>query len=298
MTSRTASLLGIFAILFWSTNIALSRSLTEKLGTLTAAAWLTMAAGLISAVLTYRKRGSRAALRRLSWGYRLGCGALFVGNMMFFYLALGLAATRGQVVEVGIVNYLWVPLILLLAVPIQRKKPHWMVVPGILISLAGVVLAVGQSQGLSWGGFTANLRANFAPYLFALLTAVCWSFYSNLSRVWAGKAEGGAVPLFLIASGGAMFLLRFFFPEHPQWNVELIPKMAFVIIFPTILSYTFWEAAMRRGNLVLVAALSYFIPLFSTLITGLYLHVAIGPGVWLGCLLVIAGAALCKRGIG
>ena len=51
---------------------------------------------------------------------------------------------------------------------------------------------------------------------------------------------------------------------------------------------------MRNGDLVLVASSSYFTPLLSTIVSSIYLGVAPGAKLWVGCGLVIAGAVLCK----
>jgi drug/metabolite transporter (DMT)-like permease len=48
---------------------------------------------------------------------------------------------------------------------------------------------------------------------------------------------------------------------------------------------------------MLVAALSYFTPLLSTLISSAYLRVALGWNVWVACALVIAGAFVCQRSV-
>jgi drug/metabolite transporter (DMT)-like permease len=54
---------------------------------------------------------------------------------------------------------------------------------------------------------------------------------------------------------------------------------------------------MRKGNLVLVAAFSYFTPLLSTLVTALYLAVVPGPAIWTASVLVVAGAVICHLAI-
>jgi drug/metabolite transporter (DMT)-like permease len=58
----------------------------------------------------------------------------------------------------------------------------------------------------------------------------------------------------------------------------------------TLIAYALWDIAMRRGEVVLVAAASYFTPLFSMLISFTYLNVTPSPNVWLGCLCIIAGS--------
>ena len=56
--------------------------------------------------------------------------------------------------------------------------------------------------------------------------------------------------------------------------------------------YTLWETAMRRGNLTLVAAASYFTPLLSTAISCTYLGVLPGTGLLVGCVLLVAGSVM------
>ena len=74
-------------------------------------------------------------------------------------------------------------------------------------------------------------------------------------------------------------------------------ELLYLAVFPTALAYLFWDQAMKHGNKNLVTAFSYFTPLGSTLISGLYLHVTIGTGFGLAALLVISGAFLCKWSI-
>jgi drug/metabolite transporter (DMT)-like permease len=68
-------------------------------------------------------------------------------------------------------------------------------------------------------------------------------------------------------------------------------------VFPTILAYAFWDTAMRRGNMILVASLSYLTPLLSIIIGSMYLGVGTGWYLWTGCLVVIAGSLVCKLSV-
>jgi drug/metabolite transporter (DMT)-like permease len=60
----------------------------------------------------------------------------------------------------------------------------------------------------------------------------------------------------------------------------------------TALAYILWDLAMRKGDMVFVAACSYFTPLLSTFLSCLYLQVAAGFNLWVGCLLIVAGSFL------
>lgn len=74
--------------------------------------------------------------------------------------------------------------------------------------------------------------------------------------------------------------------------------LAYNVIFPVMLAYAFWDYAMRTGRIVLLASLSYLIPILSTGISALFLGLTPRAVLWLACALVIAGALVCKLSIG
>jgi len=296
-SSTLNTALGFLAVVFWSTSIGVSRSMTEKLGPLTAGASIFLLGGAAGCLwLLVSGRGWRAAVG-LPRVYLLGCGGLFVAYEACLYLAIGLAVNRQQTLEVGVINYLWPGLTLAFAVPILKNKPGPLLVPGIGLAFLGVALAMLQGDALSWEGFAGNLRAAPWPYLLALGAAVTWALYSNLARRWAGEAEGNAVPLFLIAAGLLLAVVRTALPEPSTWNRAAVLELLFMALFPSLLAYAFWDAAMRRGHMTLVAAFSYLTPLFSTFVSCVYLRVSPGVTLWAGCLLVVVGAVVCKRSI-
>ena len=106
LSDRTLSTaLGLAAILLWSTTVAFGRSLSEQVGTLTAASLVYLLGGVVGcSYLTASGRITR--LKSLGPRYVLGCGSLFVLYISCIYVALGLAQTRSQVLEVGLMNYL------------------------------------------------------------------------------------------------------------------------------------------------------------------------------------------------
>jgi drug/metabolite transporter (DMT)-like permease len=74
-------------------------------------------------------------------------------------------------------------------------------------------------------------------------------------------------------------------------------ELAYLGLVPTVLAYVFWDIAVRCGDLNLVAVLSYFTPLLSTLASCLYLGVVPGVNLLLGCVLVISGALMSRASI-
>jgi drug/metabolite transporter (DMT)-like permease len=60
----------------------------------------------------------------------------------------------------------------------------------------------------------------------------------------------------------------------------------------TYVAYWSWDTSMRTGNFALVTATSYLTPFFSTVVASLYLHVAPGANLWIGCAVLVLGSLL------
>jgi len=131
----------------------------------------------------------------------------------------------------------------------------------------------------------------------ALTAAVSWALYSNLARRWSAPGGGGGVEVFLIVAGLVLFGLRLAVSEPTEWGWRSVGEVC-GLAAATAMSYLLWDVAMRRGNLLLVAATSYFTPLFSTVVSCAYLRVAPKAGLWVGCLLVVCGSFLSWRSVG
>jgi len=298
-TSREnlSTILGILAILFWGTTIAFSRSLTEQLGPITAASWIYLLSGIWGCIYLMSKSGGIKKTFQLPILYLIGCGALFVVYTVSLYLAVGLSFNREQVIEVSIINYLWPGLTLVFSLPILHKKGRITLIPGMVLAFSGLYLATASSGMFSWNAFKGNLQISYLPYLLAFMAAITWGLYSNLVRRWAGHTENGAVPIFLLVTGLILTSIRFIFPEESYWTPGVLAALLYMSVFPTFLAYFFWDRAMRKGKMILVASLSYFTPLLSIITSSLYLQVAIKPSLWTACGLVIAGAIICKFSI-
>lgn len=286
------TLAGLGAILIWSTSIALARSITEQLGPLTGAAAVHLIGGAFCWGQFFYRSGGRAFLfRELPQKFLLGCGSLFVLYMLALYLAVGLAGSRSQVLEVGLINYLWPALTIFFSLFLLKKKAHLALVPGTFLALLGVFLVLTQGHSISFSSLLANVSGNPPAYILALAAALSWALYSNLTRRWAGPRMEGGVELFVSITGFTFLILRLVHPEEGSWTLRAGLEVTFMGM-ATALGYLLWDMAMRKGDVVFVAACSYFTPLFSTLLICLYLQVTAGMSLWLGCLLIVAGSLL------
>jgi drug/metabolite transporter (DMT)-like permease len=290
------TLYGFAAIILWSTTIALSRSLSEQIGPLTTASGVFLCSGAFCLGWMFRSKVAREGARGQSRLYLLGCGGLFVLYMFSLFLAIGLASTRYQVLEIGLVNYLWPTFTIIFSLLILNKRFHLPLVPATLLALVGIFLVMTEGSSISWGSFSKNLHSNPTAYVLAFVAAVSWGLYSNLARRWADPEGRGAVQLFIPVTGIILLGLRLVLPEEGSWTARAVGE-ALILSLATTAAYIFWDIAMRKGDVVLVASGSYFTPLLSTLVSCIYLGVTAGLKVWVGCVLIVAGAIVSRASI-
>src|SRR6185437_1526682 len=146
MSPRTATLIGLTAILMWS----LLAVLTVATGTIPAfqLAAITFAIGGLVGLSTFIGRpGTLSALRQPPRVWAVGVGGLF-GYHALYFLALRFAPPA----EAGLLNYLWPLLIVLFSslLPGERLALHHVI--GALAGLIGTVLL-----------FAGNGLSGFAP---------------------------------------------------------------------------------------------------------------------------------------
>jgi drug/metabolite transporter (DMT)-like permease len=233
----------------------------------------------------------RRQVSKLPASYLIGCGLLFIGYMLLLFLAVGLADTRQQVLEVGLLNYLWPSFTILLTVLLLTKTARWLILPGTILALAGMFLVLTQGGHVSWHSFSSNLAENPIAYLFGFTAAISWALYSVLTRKWAGGQRTGAVELFLVTTAASLLLICYFIEEPRAWNLQSGAEIV-ILGLATYLAYGFWDTAMRKGNVVLLAAGSYLTPLFSTIVSCIYLAVTPKPILWVGCVMLVAGSLI------
>ena len=170
MTPRTATLIGLTAILMWSLLAVLTVA-TGKIPAFQLAA-MTFAIGALVGSLSWIGRGeAMRALRQPLAAWLVGIGGLF-GYHALYFLALRFAPPA----EAGLLNYLWPLLIVLFSslLPGERLLPHHII--GALLGLAGTVLL-----------FVGNGNLDFAPgqlpgLAAAFVAAFVWAAYSVMSR--------------------------------------------------------------------------------------------------------------------
>lgn len=288
------TLAGIAAILIWASCVSVARRLSESLGVFTSAGLIFLIAGVVSLAVKARKPASLRAMFRLPLPYLLWCGALFVYCQIGLYGSLGVAVDRLQVLEVGAVNYLWPAMTLLIGVPVLKLRANPLpLAVGCLVACAGVFAVTLDPQSLSPASSLARFASKPAAYLLAFTGALAWSAYSSLARRLLGT-DTDAVPLFLLASGIALIAIRLFVHEETTFSPTVVIGLAYAGLFVAWGAYALWDTGIRNGDFALLSALSYAIPVLSTLLSCLILDVRPSFVLWVGVVMVAVGAVVCR----
>lgn len=286
MNTQKATLTGLTAIILWSTMVGLMRSVSEGLGPVGGAALVFTFSGLLL-IFTV----GFPNLRRIRRRYLLAGSALFVSYEICLALALGYAVNRQQAIEVGMVNYLWPSLTILFAMAFNGQKSCWPVLPGILLSLAGVVWVLGGERGLNIDEIISNVRSGPLSYLLAFTGAFIWAAYCTVTAKYA-KGKNG-ITLFVLLTALTLWL-KFLFSEQPPM-VFSWPVIAKLIALSVALGlgYAAWNVGILHGNVSLLAAASYFTPVLSSALAAALLSAALSWSFWQGAGMVCAGSLLC-----
>ena len=302
----SATLMGFLAIIFWSTTIAFSRNIIKVMGILNSAFFLFFISGSLLMILEFIKYKNKfiTIIRTIPAKYFYKVGIFFVSYMVLFYFALGSAGSKEAVLVVGLLNYLWPAFCFIFSIIILKNRSRkLLLITGILISFAGTVLALTGTNTFNYILLKQSIGQNIFPYLLAFFAAIAWGAYSNLTKKHQFDNDTIVLPLLFLISSLFIFIiillngdlknLNFIFKLSPSQYAQFI----YLILFPSTLSYFFWDRAMKKGDKKLVISFSYLIPLLSTLTTGFVLGIKISSSIGFAALLIIIGAIFCTKGV-
>lgn len=248
MTSRSATLIGLTAILMWS----LLSVMTVATGSMPPFQLMavTFAIGVVACAVVR----PRALLLRQPWRAALiGTLGLF-GYHALYFVALRLAPPA----EAGLLNYLWPLLIVLLSslLPGERLRLHHVI--GALLGLVGMVLLLAGN--LSLAASTSQL-AGFAA---ALAAAFVWAGYSVLSRSLKDVPTDAVVRNCAMAA--VLAFIVHYFAEDTVWPSAPLAWAAIIAlgVGPVGAAFFAWDIGMKRGDIRVLGAASYATPLLST----------------------------------
>ncbi len=286
--SYKATLLGLLAILLWSSVVGLIRSVSEGLGPIGGAAMI-YSVSAVFLLLALRLPN----LRHFPRAYLILGSLLFVSYEICLSLSLGYANTRLQAIEVGMINYLWPCFTVLMALVFNGQKAKWWLLPGLLLSLFGIGWIMSGEGGWSPAQMLANIRSNPLSYSLAFGGAIIWALYCNLTKRIAQGHNG--VVLFITLTAVALWVKYAF--SHESGMQFTLPVTLTLLCAGMAMGagYAAWNVGILHGNMTLLATVSYFTPVLSAVFAALVLNTALTASFWQGVMMVTLGSLICWR---
>ena len=278
-----ATLIGFTAVLMWAV-LALLSAASGDVPPFQLAAMTFLIGGLIGAVRLARKPGAIDVLRQPWRVWALGVGGLFGYHFVYFT-----AIRNAPPVEVSLIAYLWPLFIVVFSsfLPGERLRVHH--VAGVLLGLAGASLVIA---GGSQAAFGSSLSIGHG---LAFACAIIWSGYSTLSRRF-GNVPTDVVAGFCLATS-ALALACHLLTEETVWpqNIGQWAAIVGLGLFPVGGAFYVWDYGVKRGDIMVLGALSYLSPLLSTLVLIAAGYAPASLAVGGACVLITVGALVAAK---
>ncbi|MDH2597337.1 aromatic amino acid DMT transporter YddG [Acinetobacter baumannii] len=286
ISKRNATLIGLIAVLLWSSIVGLIRSVSESLGATGGAAMMYSVASIFLLISIGFPKIREFPKRYLVWG-----SLLFVSYELCLALSIGYSNTNRQAIEVGMVNYLWPALTMVAAILFNNQKSNWLVIPGFVIAILGICWVLGGEQGLDLASMLENIKDNPLSYGLAFIGALIWATYCTVTARIANGKNG--VTLFFMLSALVLWVKYLLIGGAPM--VFDFHAVIYLVLAAAAMGfgYAAWNVGILHGNVTILAGASYFIPVFSAALAAIVLQTPLSMSFWQGAAMVCIGSVLC-----
>lgn len=284
-------LLLVLAACFWGGNFNIARAFNTEIPPMALSFWRWTVAGLILLPFVWQPMRVQWSSFKQHFSLVLALGILGVtGFNTLVYLGLQTTtATNGVLMQS--VNPIFIIALSSLLLGEFATKRQWL---GIILSLLGVLVILIQ-------GKLANLlKLDFhAGDLIILLAVLDWALYTVLLRKLPNELKGLPILGYTIVIG-ILGILPLYLAEIiltsrlMPINWISISSVLYVAIFPSVLSYLFWNHGTQKIGANRAGQFAHVVPISGILIAVLLLGEQLHLYHLLGILMVVAGIVLAN----
>lgn len=175
------------------------------------------------------------------------------------------------------------------------ERPQWRVVAGTTLALVGVVIIVGSEQG---SNPSAQARSLLIGDGLLIISAFFWALFTVLGTPLVRKHSA-----LVVATYGTLWSLVFFAPlalwelsQHPvlSFSPGALASVLYLGLGATALAWFLWYRGVERLPAGVAAIFFFAQPLVGGLLSALLLQEVLGPGFWLGGLVLALGIMLAS----
>lgn len=288
MTQQTkATSIGFCAILLWASIVGLIKEVSHSFGaTLGAALIYTVASIFLLFTMKW------TPLSKFPKKYLIYGALLMVSYELCLALSIGYSTNSRQAIEVGMVNYLWPTFTMVATILFAGKKANGLIIPGILLSMLGIVWVLGGNQGLNLSEMMTNIKTNPLSYGLAFIGAILWAAYCVVTVRMANGVNG--ITLFFMMVAIALWIKYLVIGDPSSIQINL-SSIIYLLLAACAMGfgYAAWNIGILDGNVTILTGASYFIPVLSSALSSVLLATALGLAFWQGAVMVCTGSILC-----
>jgi len=277
--------------LFWAGNAVVARAVANDIPAFALSFWRWIIALVLILPFGLPHLRGKAEVVRANWPWLLLLAALSVGG---YNTLLYVAAHSTTAINISLVSASIPVLIAALAWLILGERTSPIQSLGIVIALAGVLVIV---CGGDWRVLTAlDFRAGD---LLMVLAVTIWGLYTVLLRQRPLPLHPLGLMTVLIG-GGLLVILPFYawellFGTGDWLRPRLLPALAYVGIFPSLLSYLLWNHGVATIGPNRAAIFIYLMPVFTAGLAFAFLDESLRGFHAVGGLLILVGLYLASR---
>jgi drug/metabolite transporter (DMT)-like permease len=277
--------------LFWAGNWVIARGIQGSMSPVAMAFWRWLGALLILLPFVLRPIVKEWPAIRRSWKILALLGVIGVAgfNTLTYTGLQYTTATNGV-----LLNSIIPILVIAISVVFLREPLNGLRAVGVAISLSGVVaiIAHGELDTLR------HLRVNRGD-LWVLSAMVAWAVYTVCLR-WRPRELSSVAFTGVLIAIGVITLLPIFAWDYDaghrtQWNVATAGAVMYFAVFPSVLAYFFWNAAVASVGAERASTFLHLMPLFGATLSAVFLGESLFWYHYAGALLIFSGLFIASR---
>ena len=295
--SKKYTLIGYLTILIWGTSAIFTRNLSTNIGAYTSAAIVNLIGGIVVLSKQYVTKVGLKGISSIKPYKMIICGILFILYTASSYVSMSMVHSDEAVVTLVLIRFLWPLCTLLFTIPILGAKASPWLIGSTTVSVIGIIIAKLGNDIFDLQHFAQNILSgdDMIGYALGFGVSIFWGLYTNLTKKFIGEKEEDGVGIYMIATAVVLGGISFFVDEPKAFSVNMTGQILYAGIIVAALANSFWNLAIKKGNMLLVVLVSNFLPIISTLMTSFMLGVGVTLPIVIGSLLVVAGTMWSKR---
>lgn len=210
---------------------------------------------LFAAMLPFARR-SRFTIREMILIAICGLSGITLNQYLFFE---GLSRTTP--VETSLIHTISPLLVVLLAVIINRERPHWINLAGVFAGLGGAVLLIAGNNELSWNS------AHFTGNMLVVANITAYSLYLVLSKPLMNSHDPIWVTFWIFFAGWIFYAVPGWFAldeiQLHSLSQNAWLSLIYVVIGTTFLTYLLTMLALSKVKASTVGYYIFMQPLVS-----------------------------------